>query len=149
MTIFDKYGFYINGGLKYGWTGNGIQTYQAGFGALSPTPATVNDPITGAAVAPLPSRTVSVTFPDAKQIHQIFYESYSDGTFTQWDNYVISDAGKVATVSDFSGLTGGADYKQRLLQFNFEQVITSSEFGNRKIDIVVAPKILVQAGLIQ
>ncbi|MBI5883855.1 MAG: hypothetical protein HZB91_12220 [Elusimicrobia bacterium] len=43
----------------------------------------------------------------------------------------------------------GTEYKDRLLKFNYEQVITSSEFEGRKIDIVVEPKILIQSGLIQ
>jgi len=36
---------------------------------------------------------------------------------------------------------------RRLLDFNFEQVITASEFGGRKIDLVVEPRILIQSGL--
>lgn len=149
MTLFDKYGFYINGGLKYGWSGNNIQTYNTAF-PNSPTASSLSqtDPITGAA-AVVAARTFSATFPNADQIHQVFYESYSDGTFTQWDNYVFDDKGKVATLSDFAGLNTGTAYKEKLLQFNFEQVISATEFGGRKIDIVVAPKILIQAGLIQ
>lgn len=144
QTLFDRYGFYINGNLKYGWTGGNLQSYAQAASAASA------DPITGAALAAaLPARSVSVTFPDADQIHQIIYESYSDGTFTQWDNYIINDAGRIATISDFQSARSGASYKERLLDFNYEQVITASEFGGRKIDLVVEPKILVQSGLIQ
>ena len=144
QTIFDRYGFYINGGLKYGWTGGNLQSYSQA------TAASTNDPITGAALAAaLAVRSVSVTFPDADQIHQVIYESYSDGTFTQWDNYIISEEGRIATLSDFQASQSGASYKERLLDFNYEQVITASEFGGRKIDLVVEPKILIQAGLIR
>ncbi len=144
QTIFDKYGFYINGGLKYGWTGNNAQSYS------DTTASSVADPITGAALAAaLPARSVSVTFPDAGSIHQVIYESYSDGTFTQWDNYILDDQGKVATISDFQGIRSGAAYKEKILQFNFEQVVTASEFGGRKIDLVVEPRIFIQAGLVQ
>ena len=70
QTLFDKYGFYINGNLKYGWTGNNIQSYSG------VTAASNNDPLTGAALAAaLPTRSVSTTFPDADKIHQIIYES--------------------------------------------------------------------------
>ena len=145
QTLFDKYGFYINGGLKYGWSGANIQTYsEATASNVSNT-----DPMTGAALAPLPTRTLSTTFPDANKLHQVFYESYSDGTFTKWDNYIIDNDGKVASPSDFASATSGAAYKQRLLDFNYEQVITASEFQGRKIDLVMEPKILVQSGLIQ
>lgn len=143
QTLFDRYGFYINGGLKYGWTGNNIQSYGDVVASAN------TDPITGAAVAALPVRSISVTFPSPNDVHQVIYESYTDGTFTQWDNYIISDDGRVATLSDFQGTRSGISYKEKILQFNYEQVITASEFSGRKIDLVVEPKILVQAGLIQ
>ena len=147
QTLFDRYGFYLNGGLKYGWTGNNITSYSLAGGM---TQAALADPITGAALAAaLPTRSVSVTFPEAELVHQVIYESYTDGTFTKWDNYIIRDDGRIATVSDFKGITTGAQYKQKLLDFNYEQVLTASEFQGRKIDLVVEPRILIQSGLIQ
>lgn len=147
LTLFDRYGFYINGGLKYGWTGNNITSYSLAGGMAQ---AALVDPINGVVLAvPLPTRSVSVTFPDAEQIHQVIYESYTDGTFTKWDNYIINDEGRIATISDFKGITTGAQYKQKLLDFNYQQVITASEFQGRKIDLVVEPRILIQSGLIQ
>lgn len=144
QTLYDKYGFYVNGSLKYGWTGNNIQQYSDTVAASN------NDPITGAALAQaLPARSVSTTFPNSDQIHQVIYESYSDGTYIKWDNYIINDDGKIATISDFQGPTSGVSYKEKLLNFNYEQVVTASEFGTRKIDLVVEPKILIQSGLIQ
>ncbi|MFA6316019.1 MAG: FecR family protein [Elusimicrobiota bacterium] len=144
QTIYDKYGFYINGKLKYGWTGANIDNYDAA------AKATVNDPITGAALgSALPTRSVSAVWPDASSLRQEIYESYSDGTFTKWDNYIFDDQGKVATFADFNDVKSGSEYKDRLLRFNYEQVITASEFDGRKIDIVVEPKILIQSGLIQ
>lgn len=144
QTLYDKYGFYINGKLKYGWTGSNIESYSQVTGASN------TDPITGAALsASLPSRSISLTFPEADKVHQVIYESYSDGTFTKWDNYIISNEGQIASFSDFNGTKAGPGFKERLLDFNFEQVITASEFGGRKIDLVVEPKILIQSGLIQ
>ena len=150
-TLFDNDGFYVDGQLKSGWTGNGIQTYQQGFGALSPALATNADPITGAALAaPLPLfMNQSATIPNPNQIHQLIYDSYSDGTFVQWDNYITNDLGQIATPAQFSAPTNGTSFTQQLLNFNYEQVITATEFGGRTIDLVVAPKILVQSGLIQ
>ena len=149
-TLFDNDGFYVDGQLKTGWTGSGIQTYAAGYGAMSPVLATTNDPITGAALAaPLPIASQSSTFPNPNQIHQLIYDSYGDGTFIQWDNYITTDLGQVASPAQFSAATNGASFTQQLLNFNYEQVITASEFGGRTIDLVVAPKILVQSGLIQ
>ncbi|MBI5209463.1 MAG: FecR domain-containing protein [Elusimicrobia bacterium] len=144
QTLFDKYGFYVNGKLKYGWTGANLASYA------NATAATNNDPITGAALAQaLPNRTVNLTWPDVNNQHQVIYESYDDGTFTKWDNYIIDNDGKIATVADFQGVRTGAAFKEKLLNFNYEQVITSSEFGGRKIDLVVEPRVLIQSGLIQ
>ena len=47
QTLFDRYGFYLNGGLKYGWTNN-ITSYSLAGGM---TQAALADPITGAALA--------------------------------------------------------------------------------------------------
>jgi hypothetical protein len=149
-TLFDNEGFYVDGNLKSGWSGSGLQTYSSGYGALSPTLATTQDPITGetlaTALSPLESTTSTIPNPD--QIHQVVYSSYLDGTFIQWDNYIENNQGQVATAGDFSS-TSGTSFTQQLLNFNYEQVITASEFGGRSIDLVVAPKILVQSGLIQ
>ena len=76
---------------------------------------------------------MSTTFPDPDQIHQVIYESYSDGTFTKWDNYIFGDDGKVATTADFAA-TAGTSYDQTLLKFNYEQVVTArSSRGARSI----------------
>lgn len=143
-TIFDNYGFYINGKLKYGWTGNNAQSY-------ADVAASVNsDPLTGAALGfVLPARSVSTTFPDPGSVRQVIYESYSDGTFIQWDNYIINDEGRVASMAEFQGGTTGVSYMQKILNFNYQQVITASEFNGRKIDLVIEPRILIQSGLIQ
>jgi hypothetical protein len=151
-TLFDNDGFYVDGQLKSGWTGNNIQTYTTGSGALGlgPTSATNTDPITGATLsAPIPSwSTISTTYPNPSQLHQSILETYSDNTFIQWDGYITNNLGQVATSAQFSA-SSGASFTQQLLNFNYEQVITASEFGGRTIDLVVAPKILLQSGLIQ
>lgn len=140
QTLFDRYGFYVNGKLKYGWTGSNLQTYADAAASFN------TDPITNAALAqPLPSRTVNSAFPTAGLQRQVIHESYSDGTFIQWDNFIINDEGRVATASDFKG----RPYKQAVLDFNFEQVLTASEFEGRKIDLVIEPKILIRSGLLR
>lgn len=151
-TLFDRYGFYLNGKLKNGYSGANIQTIG------DAVQSTLTDPITGAALTSgnaymdggfLATRSVSVTFPNAEQMHQRIFESYSDGSFIAWDNYIINDQGQLASVAEFQGLTSGSAFRQKLLDFNYEQVITATEFGGRKIDLVISPKILIQSGLIQ
>lgn len=143
QTLYDRYGFYVNGTLKYGWTGANLQTYGA------KTWSTTADPITGAALGrTLPVRSAVSSFANAGLARQVVFESYSDGTSITWDNYIIGDDGKVADAAEFSGLASGAAFKSKLLDFNYEQVITATEFQGRKIDLVVAPKILIQTGLI-
>jgi hypothetical protein len=153
-SLFDRYGFYLNGKLKYGWRGTGITSYSEAADSVD------TDPLSGAALdagsawldpltGQLAFRTVNVTFPDSSRVHQRIYESYSDGSYTSWDNYVIDNEGRTAAVSDFSGLLSGTAFRQKLLDFNYEQVITASEFGGRKIDLVIEPKILIQSGLLK
>ncbi|MFA6030147.1 MAG: FecR family protein [Elusimicrobiota bacterium] len=152
QTLFDRYGFYLNGKLKYGWSGTDIGSYAEAVSASS------NDPLTGAALTSanaylddsgsLSLRTVNTTFPNADRVHQRVYESYSDGSSISWDNYIIDDQGVVARSSVFEGLSG-ASFRSRLLDYNYEQVVTATEFSGRKIDLVVEPKILIQSGLIQ
>jgi len=106
--------------------------------------------LSGAALgANLPVRSVVSSFPSPADIHQNVFESYSDGTSVSWDNYIIDDEGAVASASDFAGITSGTAFTRKLLDWNYEQVIRATEFQGRKIDLVVAPKILIQAGLIQ
>jgi len=73
---------------------------------------------------------------------------YGDGTSETYDTYIIDDEGNIASTSDFAGVTTGAEYKEKLLEFNYEQIVTASEFQGRKIDLVVEPKILIKSGLI-
>jgi len=143
-TLFDKYGFYVNGTLKYGWTGTNLQTYA------NRTWASANDPVTGAALgAALPVRSAVTSYPDAGGAHQRIFESYGDGTSITWDNYSVSDEGDVAPAAGFAGFTSGAVYRDSLLGFNLEQVVTASEFQGRKIDLVASPKFFIQTELIR
>jgi hypothetical protein len=82
--------------------------------------------------------------------HDVVYASNGAGdVWEKYDSYVINDAGKIAKTSDFSA-TGfsGTSFKQTLLGWNFQTIVTASEFNGRKIDLVVEPKIFIQSGLI-
>lgn len=74
---------------------------------------------------------------------------YGDGTWEKWNNYIISDEGKLASTDDFNRLVSGKEYLQELLKWNYQQVVTATEFGDRKIDLVVEPKIFIKSGLIK
>lgn len=67
----------------------------------------------------------------------------------KWDSYIIDDEGKIASFGDFANITSGADYRARMLKWNYQQIITADEFGGRKIDLVFEPKVLIESGLIQ
>ena len=75
--------------------------------------------------------------------------TYGDGTFEQYRTLLIDDLGKVAPIAAFDGISTGAAYKNELLKWNYEQQITATEFGGRKIDLVVEPRIFIDSGLIQ
>ncbi|MFA6030151.1 MAG: FecR family protein [Elusimicrobiota bacterium] len=86
---------------------------------------------------------------DSGLFHYIIYSKNGDGSkWDKYDTYVIDDAGKVAPFSAFSGATSGSAYKATLLKWNYQQIITASEFGGRRIDLVFEPKILIESGLI-
>lgn len=89
------------------------------------------------------------TTPDAGYLHNRLHLTYYDNTFEQYDTYIISDDGSLAATSAFAGITTGAAYKQELLKWNYQQVITATEFQGRTIDLVVEPKILIKSGIIQ
>jgi hypothetical protein len=74
---------------------------------------------------------------------------YGDDTFESYDAYIIDDEGKTAPVSAFFGLSTGVAFKDELLNWNYQQVVTATEFQGRKIDLVVEPKILIKSGLIK
>jgi len=86
---------------------------------------------------------------EAGLFHDIVYRQNGGGTiWDKFDNYVILDDGTVVPHAAFSGITSGADFKARLLRVNYQQIITASEFGGRKIDLVFEPKTLIESGLI-
>ncbi len=140
QTLFDSYGLYVSGGLKYGWSGVNLQSRAEQAAVLS----TTNDPITGALLpGVLPVRSVSTTYPASGGPEQVVTETYGDGTFIQWRNRAFDFGGGAAA----SGGRGPA-FKAGLARAGFEQVVTASEFGGRSIDLVIAPRILLQTELL-
>jgi hypothetical protein len=89
------------------------------------------------------------SYPDGDVFHNKIRITYKDDTYEQYDNYIISDEGEIASFSDFDNITSGTAYKSELLKWNYQQVLTASEFNGRKIDLVVEPKIFIKSGLIR
>lgn len=90
------------------------------------------------------------TFKEGGVFHDVIYASNADGSiWEKYESYIISDEGHIAKDSDFAGITSGAQYKSTLLNWNFQIIVTASEFQGRKIDLAVEPKIFIQSGLIQ
>lgn len=73
---------------------------------------------------------------------------YSDGSKTEFNNYIIDDDGKVASSTDFSGLTTSAAYKNQLEKWNYQQKVKSTEMSD-EINLVIDPRIGTVSGLIQ
>lgn len=86
---------------------------------------------------------------DPNGIDETITNYYGDGTFESYRTVLINDNGSIAPQSIFSGVATGAQYKGELLNWNYEQIVTASEFQGRKIDLVVEPKIFIESGLIQ
>lgn len=165
-TLFDDYSYKVNGTEKFGWaplSGSNIQAYDYDSfktrilntttiekgGALCATAATclsVEEQL----------RQAAITRPDGSDTFHdrlvIAYRTSIGGAieFSEtYDFYVVDDNGNLAKDADFSGNTSGKEYLETLLKWNYQQAITASVFGGRKIDLVVEPKILMKAGLIQ
>ncbi len=119
-------------------TANGVNKYYiTDSGAL------------GAANAGSPVLNSDLT-PDGDLMHDKIKLTYGTGQYwEQYDNYMVDDRGRVATLSDFENMRSGNNYTETMLRWNFEQVITSSVFEGRKIDLVLEPKTLIQSGLLK
>jgi len=165
-TLFDNYSYVVDGREKFGWqpaAGSGITSYDyvaggintrilgggascGAAGCATAGPVTCTSSTCEAAARPGVTST-----PDGTAVlHDQAAITYAgDGTSETYDFYVIGDDGHKATAADFGGIINGEQYHNTLLKFNFEQVITSSEFHGRKIDLVVEPKILINSGVIQ
>lgn len=90
------------------------------------------------------------TFTEDGIIHQVVYAQNATGTiWEKYDSFIIDNEGKVAKTEDFAGITSGTQFKKTLLDWNFQTIVTASEFEGRKIDLAVEPKIFIQSGLIQ
>ncbi len=70
------------------------------------------------------------------------------------EEFIINDFGKIINFQE-EGLAsiGQGSQDQNLIasafeKFNYEKVFTSSEFGGRKIDVIVSPRALLKAGII-
>lgn len=72
--------------------------------------------------------------------HHRYYAEFSDGSWAREEYYSMDDEGEVASKEGFE-----------LLKYNEELVFTASEFTGpeKKIDLVVEPKIFVDSGLIE
>lgn len=154
-TLFDNYSYKINGTEKFGWqpaAGANITSYDYVAGGINTrvwNGAGTNVCALQACEDAL--RTSVISKPSgAGTFHDRVTITYTaDNSFETYDFYVVSDEGRVATKADFSGVTSGATYKEKLIQHNFQQRITASEFEGRAIDFVVEPKILIKAGVLQ
>lgn len=146
QTLYDTYNLTFNGVSHDSWNqpGGNVQTYLA---ADLPSRVQVTSLQSSPNCAP-----PDCTFNESGVIHQVVYQSNgaanNHSVWEKYDNYIISDEGKIAKTSDFGGITSGAQFKQTLLNWNFQTVVTASEFGGRKIDLVVEPRIFIQSGLI-
>ena len=135
QTLFDNYAISYNNLTTFAWAGTNIQsmrsvvrTYYGGSG----------------------NYILDTDYPEFPILHQRLRESYGNGTvFDEYDNFLVNDSGTAAQAGDFNGVIAGSSYRQTLLKWNFEQVITSSQFGGRRIDLVIEPKTLIQSGLVQ
>ena len=86
---------------------------------------------------------------DPNNIDATVTNYYGDGTFESYRTVLIDDNGSIAPQIAFSGISTGAQYKGELLNWNYEQIESATEFQGRKIDLVVEPKIFIESGLIQ
>jgi hypothetical protein len=142
-TLFDNYRLTFNGVEHSRWAP------VSGSGILNTSNAQVSYTNTTTVQNPPGCGPPDCTYTEDGVLHQVVYAKNADGSiWEKYDNYIISDEGKVAKTADFAGITSGTQYKQTLLKWNFQTIVTASEFNGRKIDLAVEPKIFIQSGLI-
>ena len=149
QTLFDTYSIAYDNTVTFSWaprtgltgvksTADQVTTYLGGAYDCA---------LNGAACASNPPAP-SV---DSPLIHDRIKEAYGDGKiWDQYDTYLVDDKGTVASLGDFAGLQPGTPaFNASRLKWNFEEVITSSFFNGRKIDLVIEPKTLIESGLLK
>ncbi len=146
QTLYDNYNITFNGVSHQSWAGVNIQN-MVKTDALAPAFTNVTNVQSSPACAP-----PDCTYNEIGEgiFHDVVYAANGAGDiWEKYDSYVINDAGKIASTRDFAA-TGfsGQSFKQTLLGWNFQTIVTASEFNGRKIDLVVEPKIFIQSGLI-
>lgn len=134
-TRYNDYTYYINTTLKTSYS----QKTAANTLAIDHDADFTNQPIT----------TISEYPSGSSLLHNRLSLYYSDGTKTQFDNYIIDDEGDIANASAFSGISTSAAYQTELLNWNYQQVVTSDEMEGRSINLVIDPRIGTMSGLIQ
>jgi len=147
QTLFNNYNLTFNGVSHQSWASGVNITNMRNGQAGAPTFTNVTTVQNSPACAP-PNCTYSEISEGV--FHDVIYASNGAGDiWEKYDSYVISDAGKIAKTSDFAATGfGGQSFKTTLLNWNFQTIVTASEFQGRKIDLVVEPKIFIQSGLI-
>jgi hypothetical protein len=165
-TLFDNYSYVVEGVEKFGWqpaAGAGVTSYDyvaggintrilGGGAACGAAGCAIAGPVTCTSSTCEAAARPSVTStPDGAAIlHDRAVISYAgDGSQETYDFHVIGNDGHQATAGDFGGIVNGQQYQNTLLKFNFEQIISATEFHGRKIDLVIEPKILINSGVIQ
>lgn len=154
QTVFNNYTLSFNGVEHGKWAVNGTapggnaQSVNAALGQVTHSAGgTYTTVLNSPACAP-----PNCTYNEISEgiFHDVIYAENGDGTvWEKYDSYVISDAGKIARTSDFAATGfGGQSFKTTLLNWNFQTIVSASEFQGRTIDLVVEPKIFIQSGLI-
>ncbi len=151
QTLFNTYNLTFNGVSHQSWTQSAAGLARPGGNVLNTAGDVAYTNVTTVQNSPA-CAPPECTYNEIGEgiFHDVVYAADATGLiWEKYDSYVISDAGKIAKTSDFaSSGFGGTSFKTTLLNWNFQTIVTASEFGGRKIDLVVEPKIFIQSGLI-
>lgn len=144
QTLFNDYSIKFNGVTHQSWA-----SARLGGADIRNTTTDVSyNNVTTVQFAPS-CAPPDCTYTEEGVLHQVVYSADVTGAlWEKYDNYIISDEGRIANLSDFAGVTSGSQYKTSMLSWNYQQIVTASEFNGRKIDLVVEPKIFIKSGLI-
>lgn len=151
QTLYNNYNLTFNGVSHQSWTQSAAGLARPGqniintVGDVTYTNVTTVQNMPGCAPPDCTYNEIGEGI-----FHDVIYSADATGLiWEKYDSYVINDAGKIAKTSDFAGATfSGTAFKTTLLGWNFQTIVTASEFNGRKIDLVVEPKIFIQSGLI-
>jgi len=143
-TMFDNYVYKINDVTKLSYSGVNItDPSQRNWTIGNEVTPKSNDDFSTWLDTSLTSDK-----PDGDDVMCDKYEKNWGDTTKAWETYyIINENGETAKEDVFAGKTKAEQKAEMLANWNQELVFEATEFGDRKIDLVILPRIFYDSGI--